>query len=60
MGISSDHFIQSVGTSLDILEALVQTDTGTISELEAVMKPSKSTIYQHLETLRRSGYVEKR
>ncbi|QCC49367.1 IclR family transcriptional regulator [Halobellus limi] len=59
MGTSRDHSIQSLETSLDILEALVQTDAGTVSELEAVLEPSKSTIYQHLETLRRRGYVEK-
>lgn len=59
MGTTRDHSIQALDTSLDILEALVEYDGGTLAELDDVLGASKSTIYQHLETLRRRGYIEK-
>lgn len=59
METKRDHTIQALENSLDILEVLVENDGGTLAELDALLDTSKSTIYQHLETLRDRGYVKK-
>lgn len=58
MTSQNDSSISSVETCLRILEAL-ETDDGTLVSLDDRLETSKSTIYKHLNTLMKHGYVTK-
>lgn len=58
--MKSDRFpVKSGKKMLDIVEALRQFDEATVSRLAEDLQISKSTAYNHLTTLRSSGYVLK-
>lgn len=51
--------VRAVEHTLTVLEALKQLDGARVSELDARLDLSKSTIHNHLATLRHNGYVVK-
>lgn len=51
--------VRAVEHTLAVLEALKQLDGARVSELDARLDLSKSTIHNHLATLRHNGYVVK-
>jgi len=53
---SSTH-VEATGKSLAILEYLKEQGPATLSETAAALDNSKSTVYRHLNTLDRAGYV---
>lgn len=50
---------KTTARSLEIVEALMALDGGTLSEVAAELNLAKSTAYSHLETLHEFGYVTK-
>lgn len=59
MANSPTNPVRAVEHTLAVLEALKQLDGARLSELETRLDLSKSTIYNHLGTLRHNGYVVK-
>ena len=51
--------IQAVDTTLRIVEALNESGTGGVTDLARTLGLPKSTVYNHLDTLHRRGYVVK-
>lgn len=51
--------IQSVRTSFDIIDALVELDGATVSELTDYMDMPKSTVHDYLRTLNEENYILK-
>lgn len=49
--------IETTETSLEILESLRRAEGATITELADTLGVAKSTVYNHLQTLRNHGYV---
>lgn len=50
--------IKSVGTTFAVVEAIGRHDRASLDTLVAAVDASKSTVYKHLRTLTRLGYVE--
>lgn len=57
--MSESGSIQAARTSLEILETLVTLNGAGVSELAAELDRPKSTIYDHLHTLKDEGYIRK-
>lgn len=51
--------VGAVKTTLDIVEAVVELDGAGVSELSGHLDVPKSTVFDHLETLRNRGFVVK-
>ncbi|PSP86156.1 IclR family transcriptional regulator [Halobacteriales archaeon QS_1_68_17] len=49
--------VKSVRTALRIVEALVERDGATVTELADALPVTKGTVHNHLATLRERGYV---
>lgn len=56
-GASNVNTIQSVDRAFQIVETIQQLEGATISEIAEAVDLSKSTVYRHLYTLGRRGYV---
>lgn len=54
---NSGRVLQSTSTTFDIIDALIDLDGGRVTEVADVLDVSKSTVYNHLHTLRSEGYV---
>jgi DNA-binding IclR family transcriptional regulator len=54
-----DGLIRAVDTSLRIVETLNDAGATGVTELARTLDQPKSTVYNHLDTLRRRGYVVK-
>lgn len=52
--------IKAVDKTLTILETIVELDGATLAEIDERVELSKSSTYNHLQTLLRRQYVEKR
>lgn len=57
MDQSSASRVNATETSLEIVEALVELNGATLTELADHVKMNKSTAYNHLQTLLNLGYV---
>lgn len=55
----SPRIVGAVNTTFDILEALQELQTTTVTELANYLDLSAATVYNHLATLDRRGYVIK-
>lgn len=55
----TDGLIRAVDTALRIVEALNDSGTAGVTELARTLDLPKSTVYNHLNTLNRRGYVVK-
>jgi DNA-binding IclR family transcriptional regulator len=53
----SDIPVKATRTSIEVLEALIEQDGATLTELVEQMDLSKSSIHNHLTTLTRLGFV---
>ncbi|MCO8267141.1 IclR family transcriptional regulator [Haloferax prahovense] len=51
------QLLTTTNTSLAVIDALVQLDGATASEVGAELEMSESTVYKHLHTLSEHGYV---
>jgi DNA-binding IclR family transcriptional regulator len=56
-GTTEGELIQAVDTTLRIVEALNESGTAGVTELARTLGQPKSTVYNHLDTLSRRGYV---
>lgn len=56
---AKEDTIKSVETSFRIVEHLMELDEATLTDLDAVLPHSKSTIYRHLATLVENEFVVK-
>jgi IclR family acetate operon transcriptional repressor len=54
---NSGRVLQSTSTTFDIIDALIELGGGRVTEVADVLDVSKSTVYNHLHTLRNEGYV---
>jgi DNA-binding IclR family transcriptional regulator len=54
---ADDGLIRAVDTTLRIVEALNESGTGGVTDLARRLGLPKSTVYNHLDTLNRRGYV---
>lgn len=55
----TNEMVHTTETSLQIVEALRRLDTARIDELAEELDIAPSTVYRHLQTLRKYGYVVK-
>lgn len=53
------HRIKAAETTFGIVEELVDREEATLTELAAGVETPQTTVYDHLETLRNLGYVQK-
>jgi DNA-binding IclR family transcriptional regulator len=61
MGNSSQYAVEATGTSIAVLERLIDADCPVgVTELAAELDLAKSVVHNHLSTLRAEGYVAKR
>jgi DNA-binding IclR family transcriptional regulator len=57
--MSSGHPVKSVGTAFDIVELLVEHGTADLATIAEDLDLPKSTVHDHLTTLKQKGYVGK-
>jgi len=56
---ASDLPVTATGTSVQILETLIERDGAGVTEIATVLDRSKSSVHNHLETLTGLGFVVK-
>jgi DNA-binding IclR family transcriptional regulator len=57
MGRKANNPIKSIGTTLEILEAVVEMDEAGVTTIADRLGRSKATIHHHLSTLSERGYL---